>query len=80
MGDIDFEVIFATEIFSYKFRKTRFWKEKSVENVVIILEGLSFNSSMNELIILSSVPYEVLTGCPCAAGPLRLLCFFIVIF
>ncbi len=44
MGDIDFKVIFATEN-SNKFQKTRFWKEKSVENMVT-LEGLPFNSSM----------------------------------
>jgi hypothetical protein len=37
-------VIFAAEN-SNKFPKTRFWKEKSVENVVT-LEGLPFNSSM----------------------------------
>jgi hypothetical protein len=37
-------VISATEN-SNKFQKTRFWKEKSVENVVK-LEGLPFNSSM----------------------------------
>jgi hypothetical protein len=30
---------------SNKFPKTRFWKEKSVENLVT-LEGLPFNSSM----------------------------------
>jgi hypothetical protein len=30
---------------SNKFQKTRFWKEKSVENVVT-LEGLPFHSSM----------------------------------
>jgi len=30
---------------SNKFQKTKFWKEKSVENVVT-LEGLPFNSSM----------------------------------
>jgi len=30
---------------SNKFQKTRFWKEKSVENTVT-LEGLPFNSSM----------------------------------
>jgi hypothetical protein len=30
---------------SNKFQKTRFWKEKSVENV-ITLEGLPFNSRM----------------------------------
>jgi hypothetical protein len=40
--DIDLKVISATEN-SNKFQKTRFWKEKSVENVVT-LEGLPFNS------------------------------------
>ncbi len=44
MGDIDFEVISAAEN-SNKFQKARFWKEKSVENVVT-LEGLPVNSSM----------------------------------
>ncbi len=39
-------MISATEN-SNKFQKTRFWKEKSVENVVT-LEGLPFNSSMAE--------------------------------
>ncbi len=43
MGDIDFLVIFATEN-SNKFQKTRFWKEKSVEDMVT-LECLPFNSS-----------------------------------
>ncbi len=31
MGDIDFKVISATKN-SSKFQKTRFWKEKSVED------------------------------------------------
>ncbi len=44
MGDIDFKVISAAEN-SNKFQKTRFWKVKSVENVVTV-GGLSFNSSM----------------------------------
>jgi hypothetical protein len=44
VGDIDFQMIYAAEN-SNKFQKTRFWKEKSVENVVT-LEGLPFNSSM----------------------------------
>ncbi len=35
MGDIDFQVISATEN-SNKFPKTRFWKEKSVEDVVTL--------------------------------------------
>ncbi len=44
MGHIDFSMIFGTENSNF-FQKTRFWKEKSVENVVT-LEGLPFNSSM----------------------------------
>jgi hypothetical protein len=44
VGDIDFKMIFVAEN-SNKFKKTRFWKEKSVENVVT-LEGFPFNSSM----------------------------------
>ncbi len=44
MGDIDFKVIFVVEN-SNKFQKTRFWKEKLVENVVITFECLIFNSS-----------------------------------
>jgi hypothetical protein len=44
VGDIDFKVISASEN-SNKFQKTKFWKEKSVENMVT-LEGLPFNSSM----------------------------------
>ncbi len=47
MGDIDFKVISAAEN-SNKFQKPRFWKEKSVENVVT-LEALPFNSSMISL-------------------------------
>jgi hypothetical protein len=31
VGDIDFKVISAAEILN-KFQKTRFWKEKSVED------------------------------------------------
>jgi hypothetical protein len=42
--NIDLKVISATEN-SNKFQKTRFRKEKSVENVVT-LEGLPFNSNM----------------------------------
>jgi hypothetical protein len=38
VGDIDLKVISAPEN-SNKFPKTRFWKEKSVENMVT-LEGL----------------------------------------
>jgi hypothetical protein len=43
VGDIDFDMISAGEN-SKKFQKTRFWKEKSVENVVTH-QGLPFNSS-----------------------------------
>ncbi len=35
MGDIDFEVISATEN-SNKFQKTRFWKENAVEDMVTV--------------------------------------------
>jgi len=35
MREIDFKVIFAAEN-SNKFQKTRFWKEKSVEDVVTL--------------------------------------------
>jgi hypothetical protein len=35
MGDIDFKVVSAAEN-SNKFQKTRFWKEKSVEDVVAL--------------------------------------------
>ncbi len=35
MGDIDCQVIFVAEN-SNKFQKTRFWKEKSVEDVVTL--------------------------------------------
>jgi len=43
VGGIDLKVIFAPEN-SNKFQKTRFRKEKSLEDVVT-LEGLPFNSS-----------------------------------
>jgi hypothetical protein len=35
VGDIDFYVIFAAENLN-KFQKTRFWKEKSVEDVITL--------------------------------------------
>jgi hypothetical protein len=44
VGDMEFLVIFVTDNPFYLF-KTKFWKEKSIENVVT-LEGLPFNSSM----------------------------------
>jgi len=43
-GKYWFDMISTTEN-SNKFQKTRFWKEKSVENMVA-LERLSFNSNM----------------------------------
>jgi hypothetical protein len=44
VGDIDFKMISVTKN-SNKFPKTRFWEEKSVEDMVT-LEGLPLNSSM----------------------------------
>jgi hypothetical protein len=35
VGDIDLKVIFSAEN-SKKFQETRFWKEKSVENVITL--------------------------------------------
>jgi hypothetical protein len=35
VGDVDFKVISAAEN-SNKFQKTRFWKEKSVEDMVAL--------------------------------------------
>jgi hypothetical protein len=35
VGDVDFKVIFAIEN-SNKFQKTRFWKEKSVEDMITL--------------------------------------------
>ncbi len=35
MGNVDFKVIFAIEN-SNKFQKTRFWKEKLVEDMVTL--------------------------------------------
>jgi hypothetical protein len=39
VGDIDLKVISAADENSNKFQKTRFWKEKSVEDVVILILG-----------------------------------------
>jgi len=35
VADIDFKMLFATQN-SNKFQKTRFWKEKSVEDMVTL--------------------------------------------
>jgi hypothetical protein len=46
-----FEAIFVTNN-SNKSQKPKFWNEKSVENVVVTLEGLQFNSSMKNWDVL----------------------------
>jgi hypothetical protein len=49
VGDIDFKVISAVEN-SNKFQKTKFWKEKSVEDMVTIApraQATLFYSIMN---------------------------------
>jgi hypothetical protein len=43
VGDLDFKMIYVAEN-SNKFQKTRFWMEKSVEDVVTF-KCLPFNSS-----------------------------------
>jgi hypothetical protein len=43
VGNIDFQVISTTKN-SNKFQKTKFWKEKSIDNMVTF-ECLPFNSS-----------------------------------
>ncbi len=47
MGDSDFKVISAAEI-SNKFQKPRFWKEKSVDDVVTL--GLTAQATLVILI------------------------------
>jgi hypothetical protein len=49
VGDIDFEVISATEN-SNKFQKTRFWKEISVEDVVTL--GPTAQATLVDLITI----------------------------
>ncbi len=50
MGDIDFKVISTAEN-SNKISKTRFWKEKSVEDVVT-LELMAHATLVNVIIIM----------------------------
>ncbi len=50
-GNNEFEAIFVTNN-SNKSQKPKFWNEKSVENVVVTLEGLQFNSSMKNWDVL----------------------------
>jgi hypothetical protein len=45
VGDIDFKVISAAEN-SNKFQKTRFWKEKSVEDMVTLGANSTGHSSI----------------------------------
>ncbi len=54
VGDIDFKVISVTEN-SNKFQKTRFWKEKSVENVVT----LEPTAQATIVYIISNVKYRL---------------------
>ncbi len=51
VGDIDFEVISAAEN-SNKFQKTRFWKEKSVEDVVTLGPMTQATLVHNKIVIL----------------------------
>jgi len=72
VGEIDFQVIFATEN-SNKFQKTRFWKEKSVEEVVT-LECLPFNPSRRNcnvpLVLLErSCKYTLQNNVICCVHP-----------
>jgi hypothetical protein len=55
VGDIDFKVISGTEN-SNKFQKTRFWKEKSLEDVVTLgprAQATLLYSIMNRNTIIS---------------------------
>ncbi len=54
MGDIDFEVISVAEN-SNKFQKTRFWKEKSVEDMVTL--GPTAQATL--VMYLKSGPYRM---------------------
>jgi hypothetical protein len=49
VGVIDVEVIYATEN-SNKFQKTRFWKEKSVEDV-----GALWSTAHRPLVYIKSI-------------------------
>jgi hypothetical protein len=46
--DMDFKMIFVSEN-SNKFQKTRFWKEKSVEDVVTLGPTDTCHTSDNEI-------------------------------
>jgi hypothetical protein len=57
--NIDFKVMSANEN-ANKFQKTRFWKEKSVEDMVT-LECLPFNSSRRNCDVPLGVVGKILT-------------------
>jgi len=62
VGDIDFKVISAAEN-SNKFPKIRFWKEKSVEDVLTL--GPTAQATlvqMNERMYLTIIDMLVITG------------------
>jgi hypothetical protein len=54
VGDIDFEVISATEN-SNKFQKTRFLKEKSVENMVTLVPRANGTATLVHIRIATSI-------------------------
>jgi hypothetical protein len=49
VGDVDFKVNSAAEN-SNKFQKTRFWKEKSVEDMVTLGANSTGHTSISEVI------------------------------
>jgi hypothetical protein len=52
VGNIEFKVISAAEN-SNKFQKTRFWKEKSVEDMVTLGPNSTCHTSLSEHVKLS---------------------------
>jgi hypothetical protein len=50
VGEIDLKVISIAEN-SNKFPKNRFWKEKSVEDVVTLVATLVTNEMMNHFVL-----------------------------
>ncbi len=74
MGDIDLKVISTTENLN-KFQKTRFWKEKSVEDVVTLgpmaLAILVYTKEKNWLVLYGHV--KVLKT-PCMKSQASFMC------
>jgi hypothetical protein len=62
-GAIDFEVISASEIFKINSQKTRFWKEKSVENVVTTLGPTALCGGFALSSVMMLVCRETLPDC-----------------